>query len=284
MDTVTEDPTTPADESAALYRWSAWTHVGPGAEQCDQRESACANPAHFHAWCRLPNSFQHREIREVALAARARLVRRLRDEDSDAGSILREDIEQLHQLAGRSEESANDVQTHIIGELVEREWYRDYADAMAELADFTDDKDEKPYEFVERDQERYQELARMPEAERPAEEFTSLQDHLSGYGERIQQAVEASQRPRREALAALDFNDLIDLVRDDRIKQGADEEFDHAYAAHSWLLCTARSERGERWFPTVEALQGAAPEVIAALKETYEDLERSRRRGASGKS
>src|SRR3954451_1473894 len=47
--------------AAQMFQFSTYLHVGPGAEGCEDFAS-CADPLHFHAWCRLPNKFQHKDI------------------------------------------------------------------------------------------------------------------------------------------------------------------------------------------------------------------------------
>jgi REP element-mobilizing transposase RayT len=42
----------------------------------------CTDPDHFHAWIRLPNQFQIRDIAEKAKAAQARKKRMLRDQQT----------------------------------------------------------------------------------------------------------------------------------------------------------------------------------------------------------
>src|SRR4051812_30709654 len=88
-----DEETVPADESPAvaeqsreeLFRWSTWVHVGDGADECALAQAVgdsdyklgkpiptCEDPGHFHAWLRLPNPLQRRDIVDKARAARAR--------------------------------------------------------------------------------------------------------------------------------------------------------------------------------------------------------------------
>src|SRR5262245_8571172 len=72
-----------------LFKFSAWVHIGVGADECEHAQTGnCADPGHFHAWCRLPNQFQHQDIRERALAAKARRIRQLRDPATDGYDVL----------------------------------------------------------------------------------------------------------------------------------------------------------------------------------------------------
>jgi hypothetical protein len=74
-----EDQKGPRDAlktTGELFRYSSWVHIGGGAEDCEEAETGtCADPLHFHAWCRLPNQLQHADIRERALASKARRIR-----------------------------------------------------------------------------------------------------------------------------------------------------------------------------------------------------------------
>jgi hypothetical protein len=47
------------------------------------------------------------------------------------------------------------------------------------------------------------------------------------------------------------------------------------FAAYSWLVGTLVKPHGEQRFQSLEQLEGAAPEVIEALKATFDDLERT---------
>jgi hypothetical protein len=56
-----------------LFKWSQWVHVGAWAQECEKRLTGdCTDEEHFHAWIRLPNPFQIRDITAKARAARAR--------------------------------------------------------------------------------------------------------------------------------------------------------------------------------------------------------------------
>lgn len=261
----------------ALYRWSAWCHVGPGADSCEdideeQGTNSCSNPSHVHLWCRLPNQFQHREIRERALAAKARRVRQLRDPDSDSAVILEEEMDSLAR-------GGDAMREDIIEELVQKDWWRFHLTAVAEVKDFEDDKDVKPYEHIDADQERLEALNAMPEDERPAEEYKELSAHIEAYAEAVTAAREAEAQPHREALAGRDINSLIDMVRDQRIDIDSNEAFAHTYATLEWQLCTLNRPNGDRVWLTEDNLKAADEAVIVAVQVTYEDLERTKDQG-----
>src|SRR4051794_11552830 len=79
-----------------LLRYADYVHVGPGADACPEGEKGtCQDPFHFHAYCRMPNQFQHAQIREFGLAAKARRMRQLRDPDADSHQILEAEMENL---------------------------------------------------------------------------------------------------------------------------------------------------------------------------------------------
>lgn len=255
---------------AQLFRYSTWVHVGPGAEQCpDVAENThnCANPLHFHAWCRLPNQFQHREIREKALAARARRARQLRDTSSDSHAILDDDLETIMR--------GPDPMFSLVEEIVNQDWWKDYMEAVRELHEFEDERDERPWEGIEHDRKRLEELQGMDIADVPAEELGELERHLLAYTEAVQKAHEDIINPKRDALMARDIADVLEMVREQRITAEAQAEFMHIYSTWQWYAGTLRQPAGERCFASLEAMQAAAPEVIAALQETFEDLEQT---------
>jgi hypothetical protein len=264
-----------------LFRYSTWLHVGVGADGCEDVDEqagdvSCADPLHFHAWCRLPNQFQHREIREKAMAARARRSRQLRDPTSDSAAILGDELEAILR--------APDAAEQLIAELVGKDWWKDYMQAVRDLNEAEDERGEKPWVTIEHDRQRYVELQSLDEAERPTEEFAELEKHLTAYGEALEAAHNEIVEPKRQALAGRDVNDLADLVREQRIDGEAQEDFMHTYSTWEWLVGTLRCPGGERRFASLEAMQAAAPEVIAALEGTFDDLERTFDGGATKNS
>jgi hypothetical protein len=86
------------------------------------RRALCGNPLHFHAWCRLPNQLQHEDIRERALAAKARRIRQLRDPECDAYQILESDMSELLRIGDEG---------LIVDELANKDWWKRQIDAMA---------------------------------------------------------------------------------------------------------------------------------------------------------
>lgn len=257
-----------------LFRYSTWLHIGPEAEYCPEGEDGCTNPLHFHAWCRLPNQFAHREIREKALAARARRARQLRDPHSDAAAVLDDDVEAIMRQP--------DAKAALVDELLGAEWWKDYMEAVRDLHELEDDAGERPWQHIDHDRARFVELQAMED--RPAEEFAELERHLTRYADELTRRHEEISRPRREALEARDVNDLCDLVREQRITAEAQEEFMHTYSAWSWYAGTLTQPHGERKFQAMAQLEACAPEVIEALQRTFEDLEQTFNEGPAKNS
>lgn len=272
-----------------LFRYSTWVHVGPGAEACGDVDevagtNSCADPLHFHAWCRIPNQFQHREIRDKGLAAKARKARGFRDPETDAYAIIEGQLDEIE----REGEGGRD---EFIEELLARDWWPEYQEAVADVAEEEDPPqgDEEPqrkWAHVEDDRKRHKELKALPEAERPKDEYESLTRHLVAYNERIDEVHKERMKPMREALEGLDMAELKDRVRDLRIDQEADQEFLHVYNMWEWYFGTLKQQLGppERVFSDVARLQEVAPEVVAVLQDTFADLEKSRQKGLSGNS
>lgn len=257
---------------AQLFRYSTWMHVGAGAETCDDVDEAvgtvsCGNVLHFHAWCRLPNQFQHREIREKALAARARRVRQLRDVNSDSAAILADDLEAIMR--------GPDPMGSLVEELVNEDWWRDYMEAVRDLHEFEDDRGELPWATIDHDRARLAELQSLDSAERPAEELAELEAHLLAYTDAVNAAHIAIVTPKRDALIARDIADLLEMVREQRIASEAQAEFMHIYSTWQWFAGTLIAPNRGRRFESMDAMQAAAPEVITALSETFEDLEQT---------
>jgi hypothetical protein len=259
-----------------LYKWSAWVHIGPGATVCEAVDEQagtndCSNPLHFHAWCRLPNQFQHRAIRDKALAARARKTRLLRDPEADAYAILEEELDELARGGDVAKEA-------IVGELLDKTWWKDYLEAVKDLAEVETDEGEKKWGTVAADQTRHLELVELPEDQRPADEFAELERHLTAYNEALVARHAEIMKPRREGFETRDLNDLIDELRSERIGGQASEEFMHVYSAESWLVGAQRYKNGPPCFADSKALAAAAPEVIDALQATFDDLEQTKAR------
>lgn len=266
-------------EPAALFRYSTWVHAGAGAEECPEVDEAegtndCGDRSHFHAWARLPNPLQQAEIRDRALAAKARKIRQLRDTSTDAYEILEEEFGGLAREGDRARD-------RIIDELESLDYWRDYYDAMMEVRQIEDphaeddDEDAKLYAHIEDDQQRHLRLARMPEGEAPADELAELQRHLAGYQAAIDAALKVRQDPRRGGLETIPVEQLVEQLRDKRIMAEADREFQRVFEIHEWLSCAYRQPDGPPVLADLEILERAAQEIVAALQAAFADLRRT---------
>lgn len=280
MDVATAVETAPIPEQPEakspeqLFKYSTWVHIGPGAEDCeDGLTGACTNTLHFHAWLRLPNQFQHDEIRKKALAAKARRVRQLRDPETDVHAILEDELDQIARGGDASRKA-------VVDELIERDWWRDYILATKEVADVKGDDDELRYANLEDDQRRFRALRAMDPDERPHDEYDELDRHLDGYAKAVEAKVAELQAPARMALEQLDINALLDKLRDLRIDTQSVDEFMSTYSVHAMFVGTRVKEHsGEQRFASMEAMRDASPEVIDGLREALADLEKTAEEG-----
>lgn len=260
-------------EPEQLYKFSTWVHLGPGAEDCeDGAAGACENRLHFHSWCRLPNPIQQRDIREKAMAAKARRRRQLRDPQTDAYEVLEDDLNDLARMGEAAREA-------IQAELLRPLWWEDYAEAIKDVKEIEDDDGEHPYEHADEDDARFKLLRAMDPSERSEDEFTELDRHLEEYTTLVQEKLEERQKPRREELEARDIASLIDELREDRIGRDSMATFMNSYSEWEWYICTYLAPNARRRFASMDEVAAAAPEVLAALKETYDELERIAREG-----
>lgn len=303
MTTATEDQTAvsgpgqePPPGAGELFRYATWVHLGPDAENCEAltrddggeviSADGCGDRTHFHAWCRLPNPVQHEDIRTKAMAAKARHVRLLRDEGSDEAVVLDAELDDLR-LAGDT------VKEAVVEEILAKNFWKSYIEATRDVQEtLADDGETKVYEHVGEDQRRFQDLQRMSEEDRAGEqaEYDELVKHLAAYNDAVNERHEELRAPERQALMDRDLEDLLAILRSDRVQRAADKVFMTVYSRWEWLTCTlsrpydpkSKAQEGHRKFVDMEALTNAAPEVIEALDETFNDLEQTKNQGASG--
>ena len=276
---------TPAErEPSSLYKFAVWLHVGAGAEDCtevDERAGTnrCGDPSHFHAWCRLPNQFQHREIQTDALAAKARRIRALRDPESTSAIILQDDVDRLRDEGEASRET-------IIEELLDTTWAQDYLRSVRDVGELEDPDDDpedgdepaKRFATIDADRDRVVYLLSKPPADRTigeGEEVETINRHLLDYNAAVEERMQALRTPRRDALDGNDLDELCELVRRKRIKALGDNEFQHMFSVGEWLACTYRTPEGPPVFASLTELEAAPNDVIAALQVQFSDLERT---------
>jgi hypothetical protein len=233
---------------AALFKWSEYVHVGVGAEECENRENGkCRDPEHFHAWCRLANQFQIRDITEKANAARARRIMTLRDPDSDARVIMEEEL------------------TRILD---------------AEIPELESEDDKEPvklYEHIDQDREEYGRRLTLDEDQR-GEDFEELQKRVEAHQEAVEQERQRIIALKREPLEQMDWDQLLTIVRNDRIQDEAQQVWLQTFNTWHWFVCTYKpvpqGRPGERVFRTYNDMRYEADgNVIAAIERTFTDLE-----------
>lgn len=276
-----------------LFRFSEWVHVGPGAEECEEgQDGSCTNPLHFHAWCRLPNQFQHQSIREKALAAKARKVRQYRDADSDASAILDGQLEEIEFTMG-----ADAARKTYVEELVYKDFMQDYFAVMEEMkAEEPENEDDEtgPWATIDEDRERLAVLESQTAEERDEAEFEELKVHVAAFTEEAEKRVKEKQEPVRASLADRPLDELRTMVREERVQKEAGAVYLQTYTVWEQYIGTMRQqvpkdlEAGhQRVFKSVEHLKAAAPEVVDALEHVFNQLDgefgKKLTVGASGK-
>ena len=277
--------TSPAEDRhpQELFKYSTFVHVGPGAESCEGGEDgSCTNTMHFHAWCRLPNQFQHQSIREKAQAAKARRARQYRDPDSDASAILDSTLDEIEAAMG--EEA---VRNTYIEELVYKDFMRDYFNVVQEMQNLEpeDDEEQGPWANIDEDKERLRVLEAMDPAERDEGEYKELNDHVTAYGHEIERRVkEQHQDPLRASLADKPLAELRAMVREERVNKDTNAVYMQTYTLWEQYIGTMKPQpQGmpggktgvptERVFKDINHLKEAAPEVVDALDKVYTDLD-----------
>jgi hypothetical protein len=297
MAEVTETPTdAPAQDAPVplilerLWRYSGWVHIGPGADECEHvsedpkaPKNECTDPEHFHAWCRLPNQFQHESLREKALAAKGRRRRQLVDPATDAHDALEGALDTLAAEGDTIKES-------IVVELLDKDRWTEYVEAHRDVMDLEEGEEPeseqpiRPFAQIGDDQERLAALKDKPEDEQPKDEIEELERHVARYDDLVEKRRDELHKPKYDALMALDVNALIDRLRDRRIAQEVNAQFMTVYFQHECVQCAMRWPGGPRRFASLEELFDVAPEVYEGLRSTFDDLERSQAGVASGNS
>lgn len=263
-----------------LFRYSAYVHVGEGADECDHITDGreCTNEDHFHAWCRLPNPFQVRDIQEKARAARARKIRHLQDPESDAHVILEQELDALRDPA---------VRDLMIEEILDKDFNANYDLAMHAVLDIDDpdhvpaddaDGDEevpKLYANIHQDQEEFARQQALPEEQR-SEEFETLEKIVAGWSEAVDKAMKKIIEPQRARLKDRDTEDLMSLVRRERIATVGTDAYLHTFNTWQWYVCTYKvHKKAERVWADIAKFKYEAPsDVIGAIQRTFTELEK----------
>lgn len=281
-----------------IFAYSTWVHVAPDdcplvkalAEAPDAPVKdlpKCTNDEHFHAWIRLPNPYQTRDINEKARAARARVLRMLRDPESDAAVILEDELEALKDER---------VKATLVEEILNKDFADHYDQAVAEVLDYEDptwapsddDDDDEPrklYAHVDADQEEYA-RQKLLEPEQRDETFAELEATVARFATAVEEELDKIRTPLKERLLARDQADLVDIVRRDRIEQRGQEMYLHTWNTWQWYVCTYRKPRGDRYFKDINDFKyNTPPQVVAELQARFHELERELNAGVgSGNS
>jgi hypothetical protein len=273
-----------------LFKWTSWVHVGEGAAECEQRFEGCTEEEHFHAWVRLPNPYEIRDLTDKARAAQARRLRMLRDPESDAYVVLENDIEELRSISKEL----------LANELIDRDWQEDYQEAIREV-DALDDESWEPGEddedltppkrfaHIDQDREEYNRQRQLPEDQR-SDTFGELEKSMAAYGEAIEVAMKQRQEPKRDRLIQRGRDELIEMIRRARVESAGEQEFLHEFNTWQWYVCTfrpkAKGTPNQRYWTSVAQMKyETPPEVIEAVQATFRNLEeRMSRSRAAGNS
>lgn len=302
----TATPETPIAEAERsrhdIFRYSSWVHYAP--DDCPLvvalRENpeagrtvdlpVCKDREHFHAWVRLPNPYQVRDITEKARAARARVIRMMRDPESDAAVILEEELDGL-----RDER----VREQLVRDIADKDFATHYDEAVSTVLDMEDpdwepaDEDgiepTKLYEHIEADQEEYARQTELGEDQRD-ETYAELQSTVAAFARDCETELGRIVDPIHKALADRPLDELIEIARRDRIEAKAQEVYLHTWNTWQWYVCTyepvKRGTPAGRKFKDINTFKYETPnEVVGAIREAFMDLETRLSRGrAQGNS
>lgn len=263
-----QEASAPDRTEAQLFKYSDFIHVGEGSAECEHRvDGKCDNPDHFHCWIRLPNKFQVVQMKEKGQAARARVMRQARDPESDRFAIVENEIA----------EAINQGEEAMVAELTGREAYKHENAAMRELVE----EEDSPYVTIEEDQVRWNFLNQLTPEKREEDavedEFQELSRHLSKWNTAVSERFEILAQPERESLSGRTKDELAEMMRDIVINDQADQIFMRVYTKWQMVVCVLQP-RGDktpkdRVFSNMVELEGAAPEVIAAVEVSFKTLE-----------
>lgn len=267
-----------ATRSAAhLFQYSQHINAGAGAEGCPHAEDGkCPDAGHFHAWVRLPNGLQQRDIQEKARAAKARRRRAMRDAGdpltgkpaSDAYVILESELDDL-MLGDREavlDRMADQAQMKVFGELV------------VSLRE-----DDERFENHAQDAEEYQRLAALPPDERPDEEWARLDEAMALFATTLEERANAEKQRELEILRSQPEEFVRETLREARIEGESNETSMLTY--YTWLafVCTFKccdmATQAKRYFATLEELRNAPPEAVEKIDFAVRDLEGRLARG-----
>lgn len=265
-----EPESSPAENATAkkLHRYSAYVHLGEGAEECEHStDGACTDNSHAHIWCRLPNQFERSSLSEKAAAAAARRLRVLRDPESDARVILDGELESMR---------INEQREEMVAEVVNSDFLADHLTALREVGE----DDDGEWETIDEDRERLRALDAMSAEDRPTEEYDELKAHLAKHTELVNDRRDAVQLPRKEEMEAKPIEELCEVLREQRIDAMGTAARREEYAKWEWYVCSFKPKSpdkpgfpNERYFSSIDAFTQAPPEEIEAISEMVTTLD-----------
>lgn len=267
MSTATADPpkdtTKGADEP---IRWATNVNVGPGADECAD-PAHCVDSQHFHAWLRVVNPFVRDDIREQAMAARARRLRQFRDPESNSSLILDGELDEL-----RAEAERDGTTDALVDRVVLKEWAHRHLKAMRDATE------EEDFQHIEADRARYAELTEMKPEDRPADEYAELDKTIAAYGQRVEELRAEAEKPIRESLADKTIDELLAIIREDRIASEGNAAFFDAWVranvvAGTYHLASEGVRPTKPMFESTADLAVLDPNEANALRSAFIDLE-----------
>jgi hypothetical protein len=255
-------------QTKKLNEYSSYVHVGPGAAECEHgTDGACQDAEHLHVWCRLPNQFERQDLATRGAAAAARKRRALNDPESNSRVILDGELEGI---VHRGDKNV------LIAEIVGLNFLEDHLTALAEVAE-----DHPEYEHIDDDKERLRALEALPEEERPEEEFTELRKTISDHTALVNSTREKLEQPRKESLEGRSIEELVEIVRDQRIDGLCNTAHSEEYAKWEWYICTFKPKApdrpgfpNERQYPSINEFIAAPAEALEAIADAMTKLER----------
>lgn len=213
--------------------------------------------AGFRCFVRLPNDFQHKDIREKAMAAKARRVRALKNPSTDSFEVLEFELEAVAQ----SEGAVDNLVHELLLERVDRDRY----EAIQEV------NQEEEWEHVRQDQERFRSMQSMTSDERSEEEWQTLINHLAKYAQAIEDKTTEIQAPRRQALEALGLDGLLEKVRERRIDAEGRRVFNDTYSF--WQIYSGALKLPEGFDPDNVTMETMPRERIFATEQELRECD-----------
>lgn len=268
QDAPTDEPVAAATLSTSkLFEWSADVHVGDAAEQCAAIAEGkdCKDESHFHAWLCLPNAFQVRDIGDKARAAKARMIRAMRDDgkgkDVDAS-------DSYVTLEAAVAEMAEDDYEGMIDEIVQKQVSSQIPTIYRELIEDED------FTYAEQDIEEMRRQSALPEDQRDPEEYDQLKRSHEKFQLELDRRITGRRDREKAALEQSDRESVVEMLRKKRIDDRATDAYLSTY--YTWAMFVGARHikiHNQRKFPNITDLKMAAPEVVKALRDRISELE-----------